>query len=1211
MCTNTVRQILRCFFCIALCGLPFVAFADYPLISHKFSADPSGLEYNGRLYIYCSNDTDNDTNGGYTMHSITCISSDDLKNWTDHGEVLQVPRDVSWATYSWAPSVITNNGLFYMYFGNNASGVGVATSSVPVGPFKDAKGIYLINSSTPGASTGNQWYFDPCIFIDNGTNYLYFGGWDPTNARVILLNANLTSVSGSAIQMTTSGTTTASNFFEASMMHKRNGIYYFSYSSRPSAGLTIQYATNSNPTSGFTFMGDVVPNPPHNSFNNNHHSFFTYQGVWYCAYHNRYVSEQQGIPTTYKRNVCLDVLNFNADGSMQQVVCTTNGLTQLKYLNPYNRTEAETMAGQNGIATEPCNEGGMDVTNIFNGNWILLRGVDFTTAGATNFMARIASAGTGGNIELHLDSINGTLIGTCAVPVTGGWQAWVNASCGVTNSTAKGVHDLYLKFTGASSTNLFNFNYWQFQASTNNSGPISLVKFEAESGLVGTNFAIINTNSPIYITITNDNSGNCPSNSARVVTFTNTFPVAGTYQLYAHIRVGPGGFSDDSLFYGNGFGIKNPTNASDWILVNGLASAGFNNATDVVTGGGTLGSGVWKWINLSLFAPGPTFTVTTTNLTQIFQIGARETGLDMDAFVFGLSYYTYTVSQLDAGIDGTPPSAGTANINWTNILQRIDGFGGGVVFLDAGLDPMASTNMDTLFNTNTSNQLGLSLLRVRIDPTTNWTTALSDAQKAVTRGARVFATPWTPPAVMKTNNNLVGGALSVSQYAGYANYLNLFAGYMKSNGVPLAAVSLQNEPDFLATYESCVWSSNQLQAFCHTDAGAITNAPVMMPESFHYDFNMSDAALNDSVAGTNLDIIGGHLYGGTIADYPLAHNKGKPTWMTEYLVNDQTIDTAIQTAQQIHDCLNTGNMSAYVWWKCIGDANGLISSNGVPQKRGFVMAQFSRFVRPGFNRIAAAYNGSVLVTAYRDTNSTAFAIVAINTTGIPLTPAFNLTNFPGVATVTPWMTSPTASLAVQSDVAVNNGAFSYTLPELSVVTFVGQGNNLPTLAAIANQTINAGVTLLATNTASDADVPAQSLTFSLLTAPTNATLTTFGLSNAVVTFRPLVSQAGSTNLVSVKVADNGTPSLSATNNFTVTVNPLSSQPAFSPVVTTAGNLLNLTIAGPIGPDYSLLTSTNLLDWQSMLTSNSPVTPFILTVTNLNDPSRYYRIQIGP
>src|SRR5262249_18776510 len=229
---------------------------------------------------------------------------------------------------------------------------------------------------------------------------------------------------------------------------------------------------------------------------------------------------------------------------------------------------------------------------------------------------------------------------------------------------------------------------------------------------------------------------------------------------------------------------------------------------------------------------------------------------------------------------------------------------------------------------------------------------------------------------------------------------------------------------------------------------------------------------NDPVAASNVDVIAGHLYGvSTIQDYANAHNKGKPTWMTEYLINDQTIDTAIATAQQIHDCVTTGNMSAYIWWKCIGNANGLLNAAGAPQKRGFVMAQFSRFVRPGFNRVAATNNGAVLITAYRDTNSSAFVIVAINPTGVPLTPTFNLQNFPVVASVVPWMTSPDVSLAVQPSVTVTNASFTYTLPGLSVVTFVGQTNFPPILAPVLNQTIDAGLTLTVTNTASDPDWP--------------------------------------------------------------------------------------------------------------------------------------------
>ncbi len=182
----------------------------------------------------------------------------------------------------------------------------------------------------------------------------------------------------------------------------------------------------------------------------------------------------------------------------------------------------------------------------------------------------------------------------------------------------------------------------------------ALVTFEAESGALGSDFALSNSSSPVYITITTDSAGSNPGSAARVASYTVTFPTAGTYQVYARIRVGPNNFNDDSLFYATGFGLKSPTNNSDWVLVNGLASAGFTNSADVVTGGGTLGSGMWKWINLSQKDGNVSFTVNAGGLTQTFQIGARENGLDMDKFAFGTLGTSLTVSNLDAG---TIPSA--------------------------------------------------------------------------------------------------------------------------------------------------------------------------------------------------------------------------------------------------------------------------------------------------------------------------------------------------------------------------------------------------------------------------------------------------------------------------------------------------------------------------------------------------------------------------
>ncbi len=557
-------------------------------------------------------------------------------------------------------------------------------------------------------------------------------------------------------------------------------------------------------------------------------------------------------------------------------------------------------------------------------------------------------------------------------------------------------------------------------------------------------------------------------------------------------------------------------------------------------------------------------------------------------------------------------------IGWNDTHQKIDGFGGGVVFLDSGLDPVTDANMNTLFGTNNASQLGLSLLRVRIDPSTNWSTALSDAKKAVAWGARVMATPWTPPASMKSNGSTIGGSLLVAQYTNYAAYLNNFATYMatnmSTNGVPLAALSIQNEPDITVTYESCSWNAAQLQAFFHTNAAAITNVPLLMPESFQFDFSQSDSTLNDATAVTNVDIVGGHLYGyGTVQAYTNALNRGKPTWMTEYLVNDQTWTAALPTAQQIHGCLAVGNMSAYIWWKCLGDANGLVNASGTPQKRGFAMAQFSRFVRPGYYRIGVTNTaGNISVSAFKETGSGKFAIVAINVNLTTVTQVVNLANFTADS-VTPWITSSSLSLSSQSAVTVTNASFTYPLPAMSVVTFVGQQqspNTPPTLAPIASQITNAGVTLVITNAATDTNQPAQTLTFSLLSAPTNATLTPLNNTNAVFTWRPLVSQADTTNTVTLKVADSGSPSLSATNSFLITVNPLA-QPAVSSI-SMSGGRVSLVATGAVGPDYTVLVSTNLTSWQVLFTSNSPPMPVTLVDTNFsNYPARFYRIQLGP
>jgi len=183
------------------------------------------------------------------------------------------------------------------------------------------------------------------------------------------------------------------------------------------------------------------------------------------------------------------------------------------------------------------------------------------------------------------------------------------------------------------------------------------VTVEAELGKLGSGFKVISEGNVTYTTATANFTGAAtPDDTIRMITFHVTFQDSGSYNLFARIRVGSGGYNDDSFFAGKGFGEKNPTNGADWVFINGLAGAGSSASTDVVLDQGTVGSEVWKWINLSLSTLSSSigrFNVSSDNLTQTFQIGSREDGLQFDKFAFGKSNLYYTVEMLDKELVGS------------------------------------------------------------------------------------------------------------------------------------------------------------------------------------------------------------------------------------------------------------------------------------------------------------------------------------------------------------------------------------------------------------------------------------------------------------------------------------------------------------------------------------------------------------------------------
>ena len=141
-------------------------------------------------------------------------------------------------------------------------------------------------------------------------------------------------------------------------------------------------------------------------------------------------------------------------------------------------------------------------------------------------------------------------------------------------------------------------------------------------------------------------------------------------------------------------------------------------------------------------------------------------------------------------------------------------------------------------------------------------------------GVTLTASPWSPPASMKTNNSVVKGELKEESYSDYADYLKSFVEYMAANNAPIYSISVQNEPDIAVTYESCDYSPEQMLKFVKEN-GASIGSKVIAPESFQFRRELSDPLLNDSLACKNFEILGGHIYGGGLEEYPLAIEKIK------------------------------------------------------------------------------------------------------------------------------------------------------------------------------------------------------------------------------------------------------------------------------------------------------------------------------------------------
>ncbi len=403
-----------------------------PISTNVFCADPTAVEYDGRLYVYGTNDhqqSEEATENNYEkIKSLVCFSTDDMVNWVYHGRI-ETEEIAPWIYNSWAPSIVSrveDDGLthFYLYFSNNGNGVGVITATNPLGPWSDPLGQPLVFQNMPDL-VNCPAPFDPGVCIDdNGDAWLTFGGGVPANnntihsfvPKIVKLGDDMLSFDSEFVSID------APYFFEASELNYIDGTYYYTYctdwQSRngwdddtiPAPPIcSMAYLATKTPldSESWEFRGGYFYNAGENAdgesgmrWANNHTHFMEYKGVNYIFHHTLLLEELMKTQSGF-RSMMVDYLPMDKEtGEIPLTAATKSGVDQIKLLDPYTVNNGTTMftsadIGYNKVSNPPAK-------SLANGSWIYVRGADFSN-GASEFSALVKGKG---RIEVRLDDVN-------------------------------------------------------------------------------------------------------------------------------------------------------------------------------------------------------------------------------------------------------------------------------------------------------------------------------------------------------------------------------------------------------------------------------------------------------------------------------------------------------------------------------------------------------------------------------------------------------------------------------------------------------------------------------------------------------------------------------------------------------------------------------------------------------------------------------------